>query len=139
MMAVDLQATMRDDAWASLCRSTEGQAAAMIGTRSRLVGELAEPVVMQFCKLPAPTNDAELTTRHMQSTAVMRIISSILHADTMASSNPEAASDLYAAAKKLSGRSLPKDGEELTKLMSDSMAYSSKLSAICNDHLMRRV
>ena len=74
----------------------------------------------------------------MQSTAVMRIVSSILDADTRALSCPEAATDLFAEAKMFSDRPLPTNAKEFTNLMSDNMAYSSKLLAICFDHSMRR-
>ena len=138
MNTAKVQARSREDAWASLCRSTAAHAATMASLNSQPVRDLVQNVSQRFCGLPAPMSDAELNLRRVQSSAASSIIAAIVHADTMALGCPDAVADIYNESKALSERTLPSDSEGFAKLRSERLAYSSRTAAICDKHSRRR-
>ena len=138
MNTAKVQAQLREDAWASLCRSTAAHAANMASSKSQSVRDLVQTVSQRFCDLPAPVSDAELNLRRVQSSAASSIIAAIVNAETMALGCPQALAEIYNESKALSERALPIDREGFAKLRSERNAYSSRIGAICDRHSRRR-
>ena len=138
MNTAKLQARLREDAWASMCRSTAAHAGNMASLKSQSVRDLVEAVAQRFCDLPVPATDAELNLRRVQSSAASSIIAAIVNAETMAIGCPQALAEIYNESKALSERALPIDREGFAKLRAERNAYSSRIAAICDRHSRRR-
>tara|TARA_R110002049_G_scaffold290065_4_gene473313 strand:+ start:2010 stop:2423 length:414 start_codon:yes stop_codon:yes gene_type:complete len=120
--------------WGSSCQSSQSHAMAMANLCSQQFGELILQETHKLISRNPPTTAAELQLLNSEKIQLSSKIGSISHADSMARTTPEVATEIYNATKSFC------DNNVLTSdCISPGIELSSQISHLCHTATMRRI
>jgi hypothetical protein len=118
--------------WQLRCQSTKSHAESMAKGCRREAAALIRREAERFCDQKPPGTDAELQRRNTQAMYVASKISSIAHADHVASTHPRVSDQILAETKGLLER-LDLDDSPFE----ESLSLLSTITSLCSADMMR--
>lgn len=120
--------------WLLTCQSAQSHADMMAAGCRREAAALIHRETDSFCNREPPKTQSELSRRQRQAMFLASRISSIVHADLMARSHPDVASQILAETRAFLDRLDVDDPPD-----KESMALTSTISALCHSDMMQRL